>query len=174
METVTYGTGGPFPQGDDAALVTPGVHSDPTNHYQSGKRSIIGPRYFSTLGIRIVSGREFDERDGANTPGSVIVNETLAHKLFVSSNGVGQRVTMFNGLDPDWLATVVGVIADHHHPHDAHPDPTFQKKKKKKKKRREGGEVQVSRVEWNGMEWNGMEWNGMEWNQSTACTACTV
>jgi hypothetical protein len=80
VQAVTYGTGGPFPQGDDVALVTPGVHSDPTNHYQSGRRSIIGPSYFTTLGIRILAGREFDERDRANAPGIVMINETLAHK----------------------------------------------------------------------------------------------
>jgi putative ABC transport system permease protein len=114
VQAVTYGTGGPFPQGADVALVTPGAHSDPTNHHQSGTRSIIGPGYFSTLGIRILSGREFDDRDRAHTPGAVIINETLAHKLFGTADAVGQTVTMFNGLDPNWLATVVGVVADHH------------------------------------------------------------
>jgi ABC-type lipoprotein release transport system permease subunit len=83
-------------------------------HHQSGLRSLIGPNYFHTLGIRVIAGREFDERDRANTPHSVIVNETLAHKLFASKNPIGETVGMFNGLDPNWLATIVGVVEDYH------------------------------------------------------------
>jgi ABC-type antimicrobial peptide transport system permease subunit len=43
-----------------------------------------------------------------------MLNETMARKLFGNANPSGQMVTMFNGLDPNWLATVVGVVADHH------------------------------------------------------------
>jgi putative ABC transport system permease protein len=114
VQAVTYGTGGPFPQGADAAVVIPGASSDMTAKHQSGMRSMIGPRYFTTLGIPMVAGREFDERDRQNTPGVVILNQTLARQLFDDKNPIGQVVTLFNGLDPNWLATVVGVAADHH------------------------------------------------------------
>lgn len=113
IASATYGTGGPFPQGADMAVMIPGSHLAGAKH-QSGIRSIIGPGYFRTLGIPLVAGREFDERDRPNTPEGVIINETLAHKLFGDANPVGQTVTMFNGLDPNWLATVIGVVEDFH------------------------------------------------------------
>ncbi len=114
VQAVSYGTGGPFPQGADTAVVIPGATSDAIAKHQSGMRSMVGPRYFTTLGIPILAGREFDDRDRPDTPDVVILNQTLAHKLFGETNPIGHAVTMFNGLDPNWSATVVGVAADHH------------------------------------------------------------
>ncbi len=115
VQDVTYGTGGPFPQGADAAVVIPGTSAAAgRSKPQSGMRSIVGPRYFSTLGIPVVTGREFDERDRMDMPDTVILNQTMARKLFGNNNPIGQTVTMFNGLDPNWLASVVGIVADHH------------------------------------------------------------
>jgi predicted permease len=113
VAAVTYGTGGPFPQSADVAVMTPGSKFSHTKH-QSGIRSIIGPDYFRTLAIRVIAGREFNDRDRPNTPNGVIINETLAHKLFGTSNPIGQTVAMFNGLDPNWLATIIGVAEDYH------------------------------------------------------------
>jgi putative ABC transport system permease protein len=107
VQSVTYGTGGPFPQDADMAVVLRGAT------HQSGTWSIVGPRYFKTLGIPMVAGREFDGRDRQNAPEAVILNQTLARKLFGDGNPVGQVVTLFNGLDPNWLATVVGIAAEH-------------------------------------------------------------
>src|SRR5579884_454131 len=83
-------------------------------HHQTGIRSIIGPHYFATLGIPIIAGREFDARDRPNTPDLVILNQTLARKLFGTENPVGRTVTVFNGLDPTWIASVAGIAADHY------------------------------------------------------------
>jgi len=112
VTSVSYGTGGPFPQGADVAVMIPGVKLAGTKH-QSGIRSVIGPNYFRTLGIPLVAGREFDARDRPNTPEGVIINQALARKLFGTTNPVGQTVTMFNGLDPNWLATIIGVVEDY-------------------------------------------------------------
>ncbi len=111
VQSVTYGTGGPFPQSADSAVLIPAGKA--MQKHASGMASIIGPRYFATLGIAMLAGREFEDRDRAGTPGGVIINETLAGKLFGSENPVGQGVTVFNGLDANWLATIIGVAADY-------------------------------------------------------------
>lgn len=113
IAAVTYGTGGPFPQGADAVVMMPGPNFS-AQHHQNGTRSMIGPNYFRTLGIRVIAGREFDDRERSNAPNSVIVNETLAHRLFGTKSPIGHTVAMFNGLDPNWLATIVGVAEDYH------------------------------------------------------------
>src|SRR5581483_1883164 len=95
VQAVTYGMGGPFPQDADAAVVFPG--NTTAKHHQTGIRSIVGPRYFATLGIPIVAGREFASRDRANTPDVVILNQTLARKLFGKEDPVGRTVAVFNG-----------------------------------------------------------------------------
>ena len=111
VQAVTYGSGGPFPSSLDSAVLIPPPHTALQAH-ASGAHSIIGPHYFSALGMPVIAGREFDVRDRPNTPAVVIINNTLAHKLFGHKNPVGLSVTLFNGLDPNWKATVVGVVAD--------------------------------------------------------------
>ena len=48
--------------------------------------------YFVTLGIPIVSGREFTRTDDENAPPIAIINETMAAKYWPGKNAVGQRV----------------------------------------------------------------------------------
>ncbi len=73
--------------------------------------------YFQTLGIPLLRGRFFDERDRPDAPPVVIVNETLAHRYWPGQDPIGKRL---KGMDPrgpnggkndDWL-TVVGLVKD--------------------------------------------------------------
>ncbi len=49
--------------------------------------------YFQTMGIPLLRGRQFDERDQADAPGVMIVNEALARRYFPNEDPVGKRVT---------------------------------------------------------------------------------
>jgi len=68
-----------------------------------------GKRFFETMGIRLVEGRFFDGRDGVNSPGVLIVNQTLAQTYWPGESAIGHR--MKPGGAPDWF-TVVGVVGD--------------------------------------------------------------
>ncbi len=63
----------------------------------------VTPGYFRTLGIRMLKGREFTERDDAGAPMVVVINEALARRYFPGEDPVG--VALDRGL-------IVGVIAD--------------------------------------------------------------
>jgi putative ABC transport system permease protein len=67
----------------------------------------VGSRYFETLRIPVLLGREFDDRDTVNSPAVAIVNEALARRLRPSAGVLGQ-VLMVNG-KPHW---VVGLVKD--------------------------------------------------------------
>ena len=67
----------------------------------------VGPRYFETMGIEIVSGRPLDERDIEGRPVAVVVNETMARRYWSGGDAVGRIVDF--GAGP---ATVVGVARD--------------------------------------------------------------
>src|SRR5262249_47224450 len=67
----------------------------------------IAPRYFETLGIPLIAGRDFNERDRIGSPYVTIVNETLAHRLWPSQPPLG-RTLWING----HLHQVVGVARD--------------------------------------------------------------
>ena len=52
-----------------------------------------GPRYFATLGIPLLAGRDFTERDTADSPGVAVINERYAQRFFANQNPVGQHLT---------------------------------------------------------------------------------
>lgn len=66
--------------------------------------------FFRALGIRIVAGREFDERDDAAAAPVAIVNEALARKYFRGRNPLGMRI----GNNPGLEYRIVGVARDFH------------------------------------------------------------
>lgn len=51
-----------------------------------------GPRFFETMQIRVLSGREFTDRDAAESPPVAIVNEVFARRHFADQNPVGQHL----------------------------------------------------------------------------------
>jgi putative ABC transport system permease protein len=72
--------------------------------------SIVGPRYFETLGIRVARGRAFDERDREGAAGVVVVNEAFAHRHWPGQDPLGRRLSV-TGAQGAYLE-VVGVTSD--------------------------------------------------------------
>ncbi len=50
------------------------------------------PRYFETMRIPLERGRDFTERDDANAPRVVIVNQTMARRYWPAGDAVGKRI----------------------------------------------------------------------------------
>jgi len=70
----------------------------------------VAPRFFSTIGVPLVSGREFTEKDVAGAPRVAILNETMAKYYFGSGNAIGRRLGFGGGKPTD--VEVVGVVRD--------------------------------------------------------------
>jgi putative ABC transport system permease protein len=72
----------------------------------------IGPRYFDTLGVRVLRGRAFTEVDGRAGHGTAIVNQSFVERYFANGVGIGERIRLAaEGTEltqAPWL-TVVGV-----------------------------------------------------------------
>jgi putative ABC transport system permease protein len=69
------------------------------------------PEYFSTLGLQLVSGREFSAQDATTAPRVIIVNESLARSVWKGEDPLGRSLI----LDYQGGATsrqVVGVVRD--------------------------------------------------------------
>ena len=54
--------------------------------------SLASPRYFSTVGIRLINGRDFTARDQYDAPFTAIISESLARQSFGTSNPIGRRI----------------------------------------------------------------------------------
>jgi len=67
----------------------------------------VSPEYFATMGIPLVSGREFTSADDENAPRVAIVNQTMVEQYWRGQSPIGQRLQV-NG---NWVQ-VVGVVKD--------------------------------------------------------------
>jgi putative ABC transport system permease protein len=73
---------------------------------------LVSPGYFTTMGIRLLHGRDFTRSDDGSAPAVAIVSETVARRIWPDADAVGKRISMSDqpGAN-DWL-TVIGVVND--------------------------------------------------------------
>jgi macrolide transport system ATP-binding/permease protein len=103
---------GMLKQGSDAlaARQLNETGSDVTSDPSRVNANVIGPGFFKTLGIPLLKGRDFDQRDIDGRPPVVIVNETAVRQQFAGKDPVGARVS-FSGPPGPWCE-IVGVVRD--------------------------------------------------------------
>ena len=75
--------------------------------------AVVTPGYFRTMRVPLRSGRVFDERDDANAPKVLVINETLARKVFPGQDAVGRHIHIWR--DEEFPRRVVGVVGDTKH-----------------------------------------------------------
>ena len=73
-------------------------------------RHIVGPRYFETMGIPLLRGRDFRDVP-ASSPPVAVINRVMAEELFPRENPVGQRVGWGSGKE-SMVFEIVGVVGD--------------------------------------------------------------
>jgi putative ABC transport system permease protein len=69
--------------------------------------------YFAAIGMRIVQGRGFTDRDRGDAPPVVVINETMARRYWPNEDPIGKRIND-GGQDDPWV-TIVGIVADSRH-----------------------------------------------------------
>jgi predicted permease len=94
---------GPFSGGSRGTTLT--IEGDSTP-YRTGLE-LVSPAYFSTVGIRLLAGREFGEGDALNAPRVAVINEALARGVFGTANPIGRRMRA-----ADQEVEIVGVVRD--------------------------------------------------------------
>jgi predicted permease len=78
---------------------------------QSSYVNVVGPRYFETMGIPVVRGREFGDGDVEGAPGVAIVNLAFVQRHLGGDDAIGRRLMLGGPHDPAALR-VVGVVGD--------------------------------------------------------------
>jgi predicted permease len=72
--------------------------------------NFVGPKHFETLQISLLQGRDFTWRDDMGAPGVIIINETLARRLWPGQNPLGKRLRVGDAKSP--YLEVIGVAKD--------------------------------------------------------------
>ena len=79
---------------------------------------VVAGRYFDAMQIPLARGRLLDERDHAEAPLTVVVNEAVARSLWGEDEAIGRQIRFADG----WR-TIVGVVGSTRHGHREAPAP---------------------------------------------------
>jgi predicted permease len=99
-----------LPMSDVTANVSFDVEGRPSNtDINVADTQIISPDYFRAMGISLMRGQFLNDEEAKLPPASVVVNQTLARKVWPGTDPIGKRIRL-QPSDP-WLS-VIGVVAD--------------------------------------------------------------
>jgi putative ABC transport system permease protein len=84
-----------------------------SNLRQNSNFTSVSPDYFNTLRIPMIAGRDFNDRDTAQSPRVALVNEAFARKLGLGANVIGARFWReATPSTPQQLNLIVGLVKD--------------------------------------------------------------
>ncbi len=72
----------------------------------------VSDRYFETLRMGLVAGRDFNRHDTPESPKVAVVNQTMARKYFAGQNPIGKRYRAEEGRKMGPWTEIVGVVRD--------------------------------------------------------------
>ncbi|MDQ3011721.1 MAG: ABC transporter permease, partial [Acidobacteriota bacterium] len=95
-----------------AGFVLPDRAAPPAGQEPRAQVNRTDGNYFNTMRIPLLQGRVFAGQDTADSPPSIIINQTMARRFWPNENPIGKQVHFLN---PDLNASVVGVVGDIKH-----------------------------------------------------------
>ena len=90
LASITVMSGGMFAGAVTVPEAEPRGGPEPNNNF-----NVVTADYFQTLGIPLLAGRTFNERDDANAPAVAIVNERFVEHYWPGRSPVGRHITVF-------------------------------------------------------------------------------
>jgi putative ABC transport system permease protein len=97
--------GGNTSRGYAAGRAIPPPEEQPEFNYR-----VASDNYFRVMEIPLLQGRPFTPQDNAQTPNVIIVNQTLARRLFPDQSAIGQRLVSPGRVEETY--EIVGVVGD--------------------------------------------------------------
>ena len=88
------------------AITIDGVAPPPDAPHRTFANAV-GARYFEVMGLTVLRGRAFSDRDAEGAPPVAMINETFARRFFGAADPIGRRVGL--GAPARQMMTVVGV-----------------------------------------------------------------
>src|SRR5262249_50368508 len=83
------------------------TRSDPA---RTPRWQMVTPDYFATMGIPLVAGRAFGDRDDSTSAGVIVVSESMARAYWPNQSALGKRIGC--ACNDTTMLTVVGVVGD--------------------------------------------------------------
>jgi predicted permease len=96
---------------DNSDMMVDGKLPDVANGAARTVRSnVVGPDFFSTLGVPVLEGRDFSNADNASSPHVGIINEEFARRFLPGQDPLGHIIGPDKG---QYQMTIVGVVKNH-------------------------------------------------------------
>jgi predicted permease len=113
-DTIPFGN-----NNSDSVIIAEGYQMKPGESVISPNRVEVTPGYFNAMGVKLIRGRFFDDRDAPTAQQTAIVDEKLAKRFWPNQDAIGRRMYLpqdINNLlavnDKTVYLYVVGVIRD--------------------------------------------------------------
>jgi predicted permease len=100
----------PLEGGNNSSILVEGQTHDLQVRRRLVERSYVSPEYFDAMGIPLLAGNVFARDDGTDEQRVILVNQALVERYFPDKNPIGQVIRQ-NSAEPEWSATIVGVVA---------------------------------------------------------------
>ena len=120
----------PLPLASDRIRITFETEgrSIPRSELPASEYRAVALNYFRTMGIPLLKGRDFDERDTRKATPVIVVNEDFAQRYFPGEDPIGKHIKpgMSNGEDKPAWREIVGIVGSVHHLSlSAEPTPEY-------------------------------------------------
>jgi len=106
----------PFSGNNSSSVILPeGYEVPPGESLLSPYQTVAGPGYFGVMGIEVLEGRVFEEADGPEASGVIVIDEWLADRYWPAGNALGDRMVwgVIPGTDSvpeENVLTVIGIV----------------------------------------------------------------
>jgi len=82
------------------------------NEQKTTADAVVMPEYFQVVGVPLLHGRGFTERDDSAAPRVVLVNQEFVHKYFQDRDPHGKQIELDTPGSPAVWSEIVGVVSD--------------------------------------------------------------
>ena len=106
VKSATIAQNAPFGGGILRSVFLEGADPTPGNRGVLVQLNTVGSKYFDTMGIPIVRGRDFSDTDTETSPKVVVINEVMANRFWPGQDAVGKRFKFFG---EDFYREVAGI-----------------------------------------------------------------
>lgn len=109
VRSVALASAGPLDPGFTNSFVIEGREAEASNGQAEISTRLVSPHYFATVGVPLLHGRLFSDRDDAEAPMVAVVNEAAARHYFSAGNPIGHRLKFWG----QWRE-IVGIVGNEH------------------------------------------------------------
>jgi predicted permease len=115
VRSVGLASMGPFGGGSEGSNITVEGYKPGEDEAVGTLKDYVSRDYFHTMGIPVIAGREFTERDTTGTPKVVVVNDVFVKKYCKGENAVGKHMAFGGGTHIVLDREIVGVVRNSKH-----------------------------------------------------------